>query len=662
MVWTLEHDSTEQTFAAWGLEGLTLSFQPFATGTASFQSSAPAFDASLPFARGDSCTIRADGTPVFRGRFASPRRQGQGSMSSIAYLVRDAWFDLESRFYYQTTLALPASNIGTLATQFQGIIDYAAGKGVAIQFGSAAELGVNTPAIEFRDQTCASMLIALRRLIPDVAHYLDHTTDPPTIHFVRRAEAAAIALPTTGAEAFDAIQIESLEDIQSSGVILRYPRVIDGGTGEPTLNVLIDAYPPGLTGDEENLVVATFDLRGNSVQKQVLETTNIAATSRQWWAQFYPWIQPGNADLVEGEDFTFASLQRLVQDTGGSGDWVSDSGGHTNQIVGGGVPGWMNDAAEVLVRAKLKDFFLNGIYHAEFQLEGRCTATSLIGGLYVNETTPAEVAPSGLAQAYYEATSVLHWQGRMTREMDELALPLPHSANVFNITGGDAAARGWDSMRAVAREVVIDVDNATLDVSFGPPAHLSLQDLLELARIAGNGRLDLPQNDAANTTSGGLRKAPNSSAGGTVPSASTRGFDVLPSGQIIASTVDNVTPSIDGTPLDHAPPEFLTIPGSGTRYVVMWVKGTFQTSTEGDTIFVSPVMLDLEVAFTIESTEPTDADLVRDDPFAEPFKVKWATFVNGGKTSQTAYGPVSYKVQDLHLGDGRAKLILSTTP
>lgn len=574
MEWTLEYASTTQSFAAWGLEGLEFNFAPFATGTATFSAKASAFDAATPFARGAAGIIRADGTVVFRGTFGPTARRGGGADSEMSFVLRDAWYDLERRFYLQSAVALPQFNEG-IATLLESVIDHAASVGVAIQFGTAANLAITAPKLEFRDQTHAGMIKQLRRLVPDVAHYLDHTTSPPTIHFVRRADATAITLPTSD---WDALDITSLEDIQTTGVRLRYTRLIASGSGT-TLDVIEDVYPEGTTGGEDGAVVATFDLRGNQVETQPLEVTNIAATSRAWWSQFYAWIAPGNVDLDEGTSFAFTGTSRQTQDV--SGNWVSDTGGHTNQITGGGVPSWESEAAQVLVSATLNDFTLDGEYHENFELKATVSATSLTGGLYVRETQAAETLPSGLAQAYYEATSVLHYDGSISGQWAELSLPLPHAANVFNLTGGSATARGWDTMRAVARSISIQVDSASMQVDFGPPEHLAPQDMLELARMAGQGRVIYEQNEPGVASGGGIRRAPNSNTLPPKPvEVGRHPFYIMQStGELVIGSVNgSIIPTISGSEIGIGGAS-LTLSGSGYVYLKAMIDLTFHSTT-----------------------------------------------------------------------------------
>ena len=342
----------------------------------------------------------------------------------MSFVLRDAWYDLERRFYLQSAVALPQFNEG-IATLLESVIDHAASVGVAIQFGTAANLAITAPKLEFRDQTHAGMIKQLRRLVPDVAHYLDHTTSPPTIHFVRRADATAITLPTSD---WDALDITSLEDIQTTGVRLRYTRLIASGSGT-TLDVIEDVYPEGTTGGEDGAVVATFDLRGNQVETQTAGGDEHRRDLAGMVESVLCVDRAGQCRPRRGHELCLHG--HLSPDAGCKWELGERHGRPHEPDHGRRRALGESEAAQVLVSATLNDFTLDGEYHENFELKATVSATSLTGGLYVRETQAAETLPSGLARAYYEATSVLHYEGSISGQWAELSLPLPHAANVF---------------------------------------------------------------------------------------------------------------------------------------------------------------------------------------------------------------------------------------
>lgn len=136
-----------------------------------------------------------------------------------------------------------------------------------------------------------------------------------------------------------------------------------------------------------------------------------------------------------------------------------------------------------------------------------------------------------------------------------------------------------------------------------------------------------------------------------------QGLEVYKSGgwKVYPSTVLGIMPTIGGTALDDASPPTLTIPTSGTRYVVLNVSGTPSTATVDGRVFFNPVMSSIAVSITVESTAPTPTDLVSS---TGDFLVLLATFVNGQLTAQNGYGPYSGFVQDALDGSGDGLLVL----
>jgi hypothetical protein len=587
--YTLEYDGETKTFEAWGLEGLHLRWAAFEAGEASFSSVGQGADSASLFAHEAAGIIRLGDDVILRGLFGQARRVARGQVEVVSYVLRDAFFDMDARFYTGSTWAFPALSTN-VAAMYELVIDAAATAGVAIQFGTAVNLDVGVPSLEFRDQTFGSMLRSLRQIVPDVSHYLDHSTAPPTIHFVRRADAEALTLTPLGE--WDGIEIEALHDIQSAGVVIQYAKQIDNGSG-PAETKYTDVYPLGTVAGARRVVVATFDLRGNQVDTQPLSTTNINALSKAWWAARFPWV-----NQATGSGFTIADTSRKIMN--GSGVWVDDTTGSVNEIIDGGVPSWKSEAQTVLVSASAQNFTLNGKTYASVPLQVTIHATSLAGGLYVNETDPGEDPPAGLAQAYYEATGVLHHAGTLDRVVDELSTPLVHCGKVLNFAGGNATARGWDVMRAVISGIEINVDAAAVQITFGPPAHLSLQDILAMSKLRGaQGREVVTRG----TSGGGVRRTgSNNSVPSLAEGSAATPWTILPSGAVVPGTINGSAPFIGSTErIDEVPPPTLSISGNKRVYLkLIW------TITKNNGRIATATWLKSEVGVVTGSTPPVN--------------------------------------------------------
>lgn len=86
----------------------------------------------------------------------------------------------------------------------------------------------------------------------------------------------------------------------------------------------------------------------------------------------------------------------------------------------------------------------------------------------------------GLAENWRSGLSTLQYQGTLTF-VEEECLRTVRPGDVVNLTGGLAA---WATMRAQVVEVHEDIDAGETEWTFGPPEHLSVQDLVEMIQSA----------------------------------------------------------------------------------------------------------------------------------------------------------------------------------
>lgn len=128
--------------------------------------------------------------------------------------------------------------------------------------------------------------------------------------------------------------------------------------------------------------------------------------------------------------------------------------------------------------------------------------------------------------------------------------------------------------------------------------------------------------------------------------------------EVNAGTVLGVMPTIGGTALNAGTAPQLTITKSGTRHVVLNISGTPSVTTLDSRDFFHPTMSSITVTITSETTAPTGSDLVSS---TGSFKALLATYVNGVKTAQNGYGPITGFVQDQLDGSGDGTLLLEYT-
>lgn len=126
--------------------------------------------------------------------------------------------------------------------------------------------------------------------------------------------------------------------------------------------------------------------------------------------------------------------------------------------------------------------------------------------------------------------------------------------------------------------------------------------------------------------------------------------------QVRAGTILSVMPEIDvgGTPgrLDAGTPPYLVLPKEGTKHVVFNVTVTFSIA---DSIFVRPTLVSTAVTITLEDDDPGAGGMTSN---AGEFHFLLATYVDGKKTLQDGYGPITGELCDTLAGTHTAQLNL----
>jgi hypothetical protein len=139
-----------------------------------------------------------------------------------------------------------------------------------------------------------------------------------------------------------------------------------------------------------------------------------------------------------------------------------------------------DDAAQ----AKIKQLFnignadenLDNILH----IQASPTITNAATQVYsiVTGVSGGEAVPTGLAQSLYTALNTLHYQGSFKTTDVEISQEVG-IGNTFNLTQGRDE---WTSMNAVVQRISHSLATGKTTVEFGPPEHLSPQDIVEFIR------------------------------------------------------------------------------------------------------------------------------------------------------------------------------------
>lgn len=214
MSWTLQHASTTQSLAAWGLSSVTLAEQNLSAGILSAK-----FDgdqlADVPFAYLDKITLRDGDITRFIGHALPPvRSHDEGGeyiqlrfacpwiYFSLGSLTQQAYDAVGEAAFASARVALFADiTAGTswtaidLATQLARIITACNANfgGSIMQLGTlTGSFAITPPPVQFEGGTFEDALRLTLGLIYDAAHRWDYTTTPPSLRFIRRGSATPV--------------------------------------------------------------------------------------------------------------------------------------------------------------------------------------------------------------------------------------------------------------------------------------------------------------------------------------------------------------------------------------------------------------------------------------------------------------------------------------
>lgn len=498
MAWTLTSGATTKSLEAWGITGMVRRRNSQAVDTLAFVLDGAAYDGAPPFAADSEVVVTKDSTTWFRGRVTAVRPEADGRSERLVYEVSGPWWYLERLVYQQPWAIVGSSDVlkthcllnltttgGVMTTraQIDDVLTLCADAASA-EYGSAPFQWTDTdlpalevPSDEVRDVTCAEVIRKQLRWMPDAVAWFDYTTSPPTFRCKRRADLTEVDVALG-----DPVSVVSLVpryDLQVPAVVLKFESTstVDGAT---VADVSLQVYPPGSTGEEFGAMVATVDLLGGmaSHATATISASALPTTDAGWWS----WLQ-SKAPWLASTRVTLGAVQSVArQKTGAPAAAVLG-----NELVSGQVPGWIGATVQqetVTIRATYSVTNHAESVTVEDQEEVftvNIITTDASSGSYssLTEFVAGETAPSGLAQALYDALNPLQWQGAVVFEEDDLSgtLAIGHAVN---LTGGRAE---WATMAAVVQTTEEDVDQGTTRVEFGPPQHLGPRDMLELLRV-----------------------------------------------------------------------------------------------------------------------------------------------------------------------------------
>jgi hypothetical protein len=516
MEWTLEYDGETKTFEEWGLGPPARTLISQGIDTVQFAQPGASFTVAAQFATGGTATIYRDGVRWFFGRFRSPRRHGDSKSEGYSWKLEGPWRWLDRiifrqvwKFYVDGVLTdwatsrlmlgqkiaddgftLEYQNTGV---QIQEVAAWAIAHGAPMQLDTADLPAVPFPALEVKNAFCGECIVKMMQFSPDAVTWFDYSTSPPTLKIKRRASLVPVTLSQTGGTVIRSGEITPRDDLQAAGVVIEYEttstvngfqnRVVtydiqpDGVTtydGETPASIIVTPAPLVLAS-EADVIQQTVTLEGGNISyaSASIVCEAIDHGSAAWWTARQPQL-------------AHASVRGLVITP------VTRTGVLANELKNGNHATWMGGTVveeEIKATASYDRYstLADGVTEildervVNEPLSVMIRTTSLSTNTYQSAAsgTLAEPQPVGMAQAIYSAVRVLHYDGQIELEEEEVTGSVG-IGNTLNLSGGEAAL---ETMNAVVQRVVEECGNGTTQITFGPPKHMGPDDIMEYLRM-----------------------------------------------------------------------------------------------------------------------------------------------------------------------------------
>ncbi len=512
MSFTLQHDTTTQSLADWGLTDGVLSERSLSAGTFTAKVAGDAL-AALPWAYKDKITLRdASNVVRFVGYALPPVRHG-GDEEIIELTFANAWWFLGRSVYLQEAWnaeeadAIQAGNVALFAAVTAGTgwttrsiaAEVAAIIGqCAAVFSGTMQLGDVTGAAFAKSPvpqrvegvTYEQALRDALAYVPDAVQYWDYTTTPPTLHFRQRSAGTARELAMAALDHEPVLTAD--EERAARGVRLLYKyNTSDGGTG-----AVIDEAGEG-TGD--GIISAVVDLTGGGkgsgaappvftpAVKQIftVESEAIDPLSAAWWFKY------GDTGVADAGDIIVGAASNIAADDG-----AGALGTKNRLFVTGNIPAEL--AAEHLRQAVVTGYLTVSTTREEagFTLttneqrvvQVRCTTTDYNGdeeysvkaGGFTGGSDPdtwtALTIPGGIAAELLAVWSEVQHRGKVSVTGDECGFAVV-LGDVINLTGGLEA---WEDMNAQVQGIEHELDYGRTIYTLGAAEHLRIEDFVSM--------------------------------------------------------------------------------------------------------------------------------------------------------------------------------------
>lgn len=460
------------------------------------------------FAYKESVTITKDGVAWFTGVNLTTPRLAYPAEERVQYRLAGPWWYLEQCVYQQYWKLYNAATGGVTnqyksrvilchtidgdrldsGEQITAAINYAIGKGADLANGTI-DPAVEIPYEEVTDISCAEVILRMMRWSPDCVAWFDYSTTPPTLHVRKRANLSAVTVAFSGAPA-SGLSITPRNDLAIPGVLLRYEQTheVDNGDGTSTVTNSVTTDSAGNT-DALDTLISTVGLAGSNVRylREVLKIRKLPTSlaDKDFWQRRVPILKAyDQADITIENVARIRDASEITEIVEGTlQDWIVDK----FEVAGG------DDEITADVSVQLRDGGGNVLGDPVKEKHTiRLVTTDAIGSgavwdsgetvekvyRHLDAADYGEDVPVGVAAQLYGSLSVIHYDGAIDLTEEDPASGA-NPGKVLNITGGLLA---WSTMKALIQRVEESVDDGRTRIVFGPPKHLTLEDILALLR------------------------------------------------------------------------------------------------------------------------------------------------------------------------------------
>jgi len=355
--------------------------------------------------------------------------------------------------------------------------------------------GITFPLIEMTDSTCAECIQQLLRFHPDAVLFCNQDNGSGAVNVILRADLPTLALDC----AVDMVEVDRFTrpDLVPPGVAIHYETTTAVDDDE-YVNIETDEAPSPLAASAVGGIHFTISLQGSRTltQKQKItvgaipEVGDTDAASWTWIQKHWPGFKDALAvDYVVGVG-SFA--QTVVAPEGAAEDYPAE---WPRELLDGTVPEWLEDPDDTGTAAAISGPVQVTIYltykgtdaeeRKKFAPSGRrifiteIMGTTLTSQVYKKVTgyTQPELAPSGLASAYYEALTTLQAEGTARLVQAECGITLV-AGRLLTLTNGPAGAG-----QCIIQSVNQNISTGETSLAFGPFNDcMAPSDFIELQR------------------------------------------------------------------------------------------------------------------------------------------------------------------------------------